>query len=124
MSIGKEWKVEFDKDFKAEFDKFSKEVRLAILQGARVLEGLGPNLGRPYVDTLNGSKHTNMKELRCDADDGVWRVAFAFDPERKAVLLTAGDKSGVAKKRFYKSLIKKADARFDAHLEKLKGEAK
>lgn len=124
MSIEKKWKVNFDDDFKAEFDDFAEEVRLAILQMARVLQRMGPELGRPRVDTLNGSKHANMKELRCDADDGVWRVAFAFDPERKAVLLTAGDKSGVAKKRFYKKLIKTADTRFDAHLERLKGKDK
>ena len=73
------------------------------------------------ADTLNGSKHANMKELRCDTHDGVWRVAFAFDTERKALLLTAGDKSGVSQKLFYKKLIKTADARFDAHLERLKG---
>lgn len=57
-----------------------------------------------------------MKELRCNADDGVWRIAFAFDPERKAILLTAGDKAGINEKRFYKRLIAKADERFDQHL--------
>jgi hypothetical protein len=77
-------------------------------------------LGRPRVDTLNGSSHPNMKELRFDADNGVWRVAFAFDPRRKAILLVAGDKSGVGEKRFYKELIRKADIRFDAHLDRLK----
>ena len=61
-----------------------------------------------------------MKELRFRANNGVWRVAFAFDPERKAVLLVAGDKSGTSQKRFYKGLIKKADARFDSHLVMLK----
>ena len=65
---------------------------------------------------MNGSKHANMKELRCNADDGVWRIAFPFDPERKAILLTAGDKAGVNEKRFYKTLIAKADDRFDQHL--------
>ncbi len=57
-----------------------------------------------------------MKELRFDAGGGVWRVAYAFDPERKAVLLVAGDKSGVSEMRFYKALIRKADARFDQHI--------
>ena len=57
-----------------------------------------------------------MKELRFDADDGVWRVAYAFDPERKAILLIAADKSGVGQRRFYKVLISKADARFTEHL--------
>ncbi len=79
-------------------------------------------LGRPHVDTLAGSRYPNMKELRFDADDGVWRVAFAFDPERKGILLVAGDKAGVAQKRFYKGLIAKADKRFADHLAKLKGQ--
>lgn len=57
-----------------------------------------------------------MKELRFKADDGVWRVAFAFDPRRCAVLLVAGDKSGVSQRLFYRRLIAKADARYDAHL--------
>ena len=77
-------------------------------------------LGRPTVDTLKDSRHSNMKELRFDADNGVWRTAFAFDPERKAILLVAGDKSGTSQKRFYKQLIKKADERFTEHLEQLK----
>lgn len=63
-----------------------------------------------------------MKELRFDADDGVWRVAFAFDPERKGVLPVAGDKSGRSEKRFYRQLIAKADERFDSHLARLKQE--
>jgi len=61
-----------------------------------------------------------MKELRFKAADGVWRVAFAFDPARQAILLVAGDKSGVAKRRFYAALVRKADSRFGAHLQTLK----
>jgi hypothetical protein len=72
------------------------------------------------VDTLNGSRHTNMKELRFSAADGEWRLAFAFDLKRKAILLVAGDKSGGSQKRFYRELIKKADERFAAHLARLK----
>ena len=65
-----------------------------------------------------------MKELRFNADDGVWRLAFAFafDPLRRAILLICGDKSGGGEKRFYKDLIKKADQRFDKHLSNLKSE--
>ena len=87
-----------------------------ILAKATLLAKVGPSLKRPHADTLNGSTHANMKELRCSADDGVWRVAFAFDPERKAILLTAGDKAGVNERRFYKKLIAKAHARFCQHL--------
>lgn len=91
-----------------------------LLAQAKLLEVFGPELGRPRVDTLKGSSHANMKELRFKAENGVWRVAFAFDPKRRAILLVAGDKSGVGEKRFYRQLIKKADKRFDAHLDRLK----
>ncbi len=72
--------------------------------------------GRPRIDALKGSRHPNMKELRFSAADGEWRVAFAFDPRRRAILLVAGDKSGGSEKRFYRELIRKADSRFAAHL--------
>src|SRR5437762_5514631 len=107
-------------EFKPEFDALDQDVRREILALARVLQEFGPQLGRPRVDTLNGSRHANMKELRFSAADGEWRVAFAFDTKRKAVLLVAGDKSGGSEKRFYKQLIAKADDRFDAHLARLK----
>jgi hypothetical protein len=81
-----------------------------------VLEIFGPQLGRPRVDNLKGSRHANMKELRFDAADGIWRVAFAFDPRRQAIVLVAGDKSGQSERRFYRQLIARADARFDEHL--------
>jgi hypothetical protein len=61
-----------------------------------------------------------MKELRFSARGGEWRVAFVFDPRRRAILLVAGDKSGIGEKRFYRELIRKADDRLDAHLERLK----
>ncbi len=115
------WTVVFFDSFKTEFDEFSEAVQDAILTRAELLERVGPHLGRPYADTLQGSKHPNMKELRCNAEDGVWRVAFAFDPERKAVLLVAGDKSGVNMRRFYRHLIAIADERFDLHLREMKG---
>ena len=89
---------------------------MEILALARLLQQFGPLLGRPRVDTLNGSRHANMKELRFSAADGEWRVAFAFDPKRHAILLLAGDKSGVGERRFYSELIRKADHRFDGHL--------
>jgi hypothetical protein len=91
-----------------------------LLVHVELLEQFGPQLGRPRADTLNGSRHPNMKELRFDAADGVWRVAFAFDTNRKAILLVAGDKSGGSEKRFYRQLIEKADERFDAHVAKIK----
>jgi hypothetical protein len=97
---------------------------MEILPLTRLLQPFGPQLGRPRVDTLNGSRHANMKELRFSAADGEWRVAFAFDTKRNAILLVAGDKSGVGEKQFYRELIREADLRFDAHLDQLKKERK
>jgi hypothetical protein len=120
----KKWDVEIGDEFEPEFDALPEDVQDEILAHARLLQEYGPQLGRPRVDTLNGSRHANMKELRFHAADGVWRVAFAFDPRRHAILLVAGDKSGGSEKRFYDELIRKADKRFDAHLASLKKERK
>ena len=106
--------------FETEFFVFKQTVQDALLAVAKLLADYGPQLGRPHVDMLKGPKHANMKELRFEASDGEWRAAFAFDPERRAILLVAGDKSGGSEKRFYKQLIAKADLRFSAHLESLK----
>jgi hypothetical protein len=114
------WTVEIAGEFHPEFVALRPDVRTEILALARVLQEFGPQLGRPRVDTLNGSRHANMKELRFSAADGEWRVAFAFDPKRKAILLVAGDKSGGSEKRFYRELIRKADERFDAHLARIR----
>jgi hypothetical protein len=114
---GNIWKVEFHDEFKSEFDLFSKPVRIELAARIIRLQQVGPQLGRPAVDTLKGSHFANMKELRFDADGGVWRVAFAFDPERRAIFLVGGDKAGVAKNRFYRNLIAVADRRFQQHLD-------
>lgn len=87
-----------------------------LLAHARLLQEFGPHLGRPTVDTLKGSKYANMKELRFDCEGEVWRVAFAFDTERAAILLVGGNKGGADQRRFYKKLIASADARLAQHL--------
>ena len=114
------WNVLFHDDFHAEFQAMNSVLQDELLAHARLLQEFGPHLGRPTVDTLKGSKHANMKELRFDCDGGVWRVAFAFDTDRAAILLVSGDKGGADQRRFYKRLIANADARFDEHLAALK----
>lgn len=111
-----EWDVSFHEAFEQEFVDLPEPVQDELLAMARLLSVLGPHLKRPRADTLKGSRHANMKELRFDAADGVWRVAFAFDPRRRGILLVAGDKSGQSEKLFYRRLIEKADERFDSHL--------
>lgn len=117
-----EWAVLIGDEFEPEFLAFPKEVQDEILALTRLLQQFGPQLGRPRVDTLKDSRHANMKEMRFDAADGAWRLAFAFDPRRRAILLVAADKSGGSQKRFYRELIRKADQRFDAHLARVRKE--
>jgi len=111
------WYVEFHPKFKADYEKLSEPVQDELVAALTPLRELGPALGRPDVDTLKDSRYSNMKEVRFRADGGVWRVAFAFDPRRNAILLVAGDKSGVSEPKFYKRLIDKADKRYKEHLE-------
>ena len=117
------WDVDFHSQFVPEFEALDQEVQDRLYAHVDALKILGPQMGRPRVDTLAGSKHANMKELRFDAADGVWRFAFAFDPRRRAIMLCGGDKSGGSQQRFCRQLIDKADARFDGHLAAFKAEA-
>lgn len=113
------WDIVFHPDFVDEARALPDAVRVELAARLVYLKAQGPALGRPFADTLKGSKHANMKELRFDAGGGVWRVAFAFDPVRNAIVLVAGDKSGVSQGRFYRRMIVLADKRFGAHLKKL-----
>ena len=82
----KHWVVEFHEEFLPEFWQYSEAVRRQVYTLIEMLRAFGPQLGRPQVDTLKGSKHSNTKELRFDAEGGAWRVAFAFDLNRSAIL--------------------------------------
>ena len=118
------WDILFHDDFANEFDAMAKPLQDELLAHALLLRDFGPRLGRPTVDTLKGSKHTNMKEMRFAWAGEVWRVAFAFDPKRQAILLVGGDKGGADQRRFYKRLISTADERFNGHLSSLKASSK
>lgn len=107
-------------EFSDEVAGYARDEQDKIAALSLLLEQFGPHLGRPRVDTLKGSRHANMRELRFVVDDAEWRLAFAFDPKRRAILLAAGNKQSVGEKRFYRELIRLADARFDKHLAGLK----
>ncbi len=113
------WTVLFHDAFEVEFDALEAAVQDELLAHAQLLQDYGPNLGRPTVDTLKGAPVANLKELRFQYLSQVWRVAFAFDRKRQAILLVAGDKAGVNQRLFYKRLIDKACKRYAAHLESL-----
>src|SRR5438477_1318869 len=119
-----QWIVIFHEGFDAEFQALDEALQDELLAHAKLLESYGPDLGRPVVDTLKGSRHANMKELRFSWQKQVWRMAFAFDPKRRAILLVGGNKGGADQKRFYKHLITTADRRFDEHIAAMKQVAK
>lgn len=82
-SVAVSWIIEIGDEFEPEFDELHEDVRTELLALTRLHQHFGPQLGRPRVDTLNGSRHANMKELRFSAADGEWRVACAFDATRR-----------------------------------------
>jgi hypothetical protein len=112
------WTVLFHPEFDAEFGALPEAIQDELLARLKLLGEFGPLLGRPNVDTLNGSSFPNMKELRFRLD-GLWRFAFAFDPQRQAIVLVGGNKEGARQRAFYKELIRTADRRFAAHVKTL-----
>ena len=118
------WRVATTDEFDAWFAGLHEDAQAEVIAKVELLKLLGPKLGRPHANTLNGSKHANMKELRADTADKVLRIAFAFDPDRVGMLLVAGNKSGVSQRRFYRQLITKADELYDNHLAKLRSARK
>jgi hypothetical protein len=117
------WEVVFADEFEVEFAALDPPVQDELLAQAKVVEAFGPLAKRPRVDALKGSRYANMKEPRFSAAGGEWRVAFAFDPVRRAILLVAGDKSGLGpskgQRKFYDGLVATADVRFAAHLRRM-----
>ena len=111
------WEVEFTDEFEEWWNDLTEDQQEAITARVQLLEEHGPGLGRPVVDTIVGSRHANMKELRA-SQDGALRILFAFDPRRNAVLLIGGDKSG-RWKQWYEVNIPVADDRYDEHLREL-----
>lgn len=113
------WQVEYTDQFEQWWDKLSMEEQAAIDVTVEVLQERGPGLGRPFVDTVKGSCHANMKELR--PRGGFIRILFAFDPRRMAILLVGGDKRN-RWSSWYEEMIPVADRLFDEHLETLQRE--
>ena len=111
------WVVLEHPSFARERREFPRDVSDKLDEAILALSVAGPRLGRPLVDTLKGSRHANMKELRFSEAKGVWRFAFAFDHNRDAVILVGAEKQGVSQHRFYKTFIRVADQRFEEWLE-------
>ena len=115
------WEIEYTDEFEEWWNKQTEDAQEAITQKVKTLSDIGPNLGRPHVDTLYDSRHSNMKELRVRSP-GEIRVFFAFDPRRMAILLVAADKEGKDEKLFYQKMITQADELYDQHLKEIEDE--
>jgi hypothetical protein len=111
------WHVEATDDFAMWFEALAWPDQERVMAAVEVLAELGPGLGRPFVDTLKGSRHRNMKELR--PRGGHLRVLFAFDPRRVALLLVGGDKTDQWE-RWYEGAVARADSLYDGHIAKLR----
>jgi hypothetical protein len=103
------WEVETTDEYNKWFLAQDENGQASIRMKVDLLEEYGPNLPRPHADTLKGSNLSNLKELRARTKNNVFRIAFIFDEERKAILLIGGDKKGKDEKLFYKNLIKQAE---------------
>jgi hypothetical protein len=112
-----EWTIIFHLAFKNWLDEQEEDIQDSILVGLGLLKQEGPLLGRPYVDTLKGSRYPNLKELRVQHSGEPWRILFAFDPVRRAIVLVGGNKTG--DKRWYEKNMLIAEQRFTEHLETL-----
>ncbi|BDD89277.1 type II toxin-antitoxin system RelE/ParE family toxin [Desulfofustis limnaeus] len=111
------WEIEYTDEFEKWWNTLDPDEQDSIAVTVGLLEKLGPNLPRPYSDTVKGSSFANMKELRTQHDGQPYRTLYAFDPRRTAILLIGGNKAG--KKNWHKTFIPIADKLFADHLKEL-----
>lgn len=103
-------------DFATWLDAQEEDCRIRVIAHLDLLQERGPLLGRPYADTLKGSKVTNLKELRVQYKTEPIRLLFAFDPKQQAVIILGGSKQG--NKRWYEEHIPIAETLFSKHLDR------
>ena len=111
------WEVEVSDEFIEWYDALDEEERVSVDTARRKARNLRTHSRRPYADTLKGSRHPNMKELRVQHLGRPYRILFAFDPRRNAYLILGGDKTGNA--NWYVDAIRRADAIYAQHLKEI-----
>jgi len=114
------WQVEYTDELGAWWADLTEAEQESIDASVRLLEAKGPNLGFPHTCAIKGSRHAHMRELRVQHEGRPYRVLYAFDPRRCAILLLGGDKTG--NDRWYDSQVPIADKLYDAHIETLRKE--
>ncbi len=117
-----EWEVEFTDDFSNWWESLSEDERVDVNAKVILLQKIGPSLPRPQADLIHSSRHPNTKELRIQHSGRPYRVLFAFDPRRYAILLIGGDKTG--NDRWHEEFVPKADDLYDRNLKTLQKEEK
>jgi hypothetical protein len=111
------WEIEFTDEFEKWWVELAENVQDAIDRSVQILQNSGPSLGRPRVDTVKGSRHSQMKELRVQCGGEPYRIFFAFDPRRVGILLIGGCKTGDA--LFYDRMIPIADKLYDRYIDEI-----
>lgn len=117
-----DWGIEYTDHFSKWWDSLSEEEQISVDASIRLLEHFGPNLRFPYSSDLKGSKFGQMRELRIQHQGKPYRVLYAFDPRRVAILLIGGNKQG--NKNWYKKSVPTADKLYEKHVKSLKGKGK
>ena len=113
-----EWEIEYTDQFEAWWDGLTAEEQDSIAVGVGLLRAHGPALRRPHSGSIRGSAYPNMRELVVQHAGHPYRVLYAFDPRRVAILLIGGDKTG--HERWYDVNVPLADRLYEEHLEILK----
>ena len=116
------WEVEYTDELGAWWEALSEAEQESVDASVRLLEMRGPHLGFPHTSGIRGSRYSEMRELRLQHQGRPYRILYAFDPRRHAILLIGGDKTG--KDRWYDVFIPLADNLYDVHLSTLKKEKK
>ena len=114
------WDVEFTDEFRSWFDAMGADEQDSVAASVGLLQQMGPTLPLPHSSGINGSRHGHMRELRVQHRGKPYRVFYAFDPRRSAILLIGGDKTG--DNRFYERMVPIADDLYDVHLSELREE--
>lgn len=114
------WNVEYTNEFGDWWSTLDEDEQDSIAVTVTLLEQKGPHLPYPYSSSIEKSRHTHMRELRIQHQGDPYRVLYAFDPRRSAILLIGGNKAG--KDRWYDEYVPLADKLYDAHLQALKDE--
>lgn len=114
------WEVEYTDELGNWWSTLTEAEQESIDASVRLLEARGPHLGYPHTSSIVGSRHSHLRELRVQHAGRPYRLLYAFDPRRCAILLLGGDKTG--EERWYEVQVPRAEALYDAHLETLRKE--